>query len=452
MLHTQNIRKPAVAGTFYPDNAKILKSEIGLFLDNAVKVVNDSPMIIAPHAGYVFSAPVAASAYKSIKKDVSKVILLGPSHYKFFHGLSIPSQDIYETPLGEVPVNRDVVSKLQKYEFVNSYDDAHDKEHCLEVQIPFLQEVLEDFSIIPIIISKLDDVDKVAEAINEVVDEDTVIVVSSDLSHYMDHDSAVEEDRDTVSKILNGKYGVDLDACGSEPIKVAMSIAEKRGYEPQLLDLRNSFETAPQYGSVDRVVGYAAIAYLEDSEKQNGGISNVQKGYLLKIAREALVAGVKNENLVYPTEVEERLKEITGCFVTLKKQGNLRGCIGYIEGVSPLFKAVMDNAVSSAMRDYRFPNVSEDEIEDISIEVSVLTQPQKIIYTDIDDLLEKIIPNEDGIILTYNGKRSTFLPQVWEDIPDKVKFLEHLSRKAGLSIEDWKKADYQKYQAIHFEE
>lgn len=452
MSHTLNIRKPAVAGTFYPDDSKILKNEIGLYLDNAVAFIENSPMVIVPHAGYVFSAPVAASSYKSLKKDISKVILIGPSHYKFFKGLSVPVENAYETPLGIVPVDIESVEKLKSKSFVNSYDDAHDKEHCLEVQIPFLQTIYKVFSIVPIIASKVEDYYAIAKIVLELTDEKTVIVISSDLSHYMDNDNAKKEDRETINNILAGGIEDNLDACGAEPIKIAMAIAEIMDYKAKLLDMRNSFETAPRYGSKDRVVGYAAIAYLSDLNNKDDLFTENEKNILLKIARESLTASVKQESYSLPSIDSDKLNEVTGCFVTLRKGKSLRGCIGYIEGVSPLYKAIADNAVNAALKDYRFPPVEEKELPEISIEISVLTKPKVFSYNDEDDLLNQITIGVDGIILDYQGHRSTFLPQVWDEIPDKVMFLEHLSRKAGLGIDDWKKASYRKYQAIHFEE
>lgn len=452
MSHTLNIRKPAVAGTFYSDNPKILKNEIELFLDNAVGVVKDSPMVIVPHAGYVFSAPVAASSFKSIRKNIRRVILIGPSHYKYFKGISVPKENAYETPLGVVKVDSDAITKLKSYNFVNSFSEAHDKEHCLEVQIPFLQTILKEFSIVPIIASKIENYREVADAVLSLVDDSTVIVISSDLSHYMDNDSAHKEDLQTIERIISGNPHCDLDACGSEPIKIAMTIAKIKGYKSQLLDMRNSFETAPRYGSEDRVVGYAAIAYVPDNKEEKEYFTNDEKKFLLKIARDSLVSGVTNQEYDLPDISNEKLRDVTGCFITLRKGNALRGCIGYIEGVSPLYKAIADNAISAALKDYRFPPVAEDELSDISIEISVLTKPESFQYLNTDDLLNKIVPGVDGIILDYQGRRSTFLPQVWEELSDKVQFLEHLSRKAGLGAEDWKKASYRRYQAIHFEE
>lgn len=452
MSHTLNIRKPAVAGTFYSDNPKILKNEIELFLDNAVGVVKDSPMVIVPHAGYVFSAPVAASSFKSIRKNIRRVILIGPSHYKYFKGISVPKENAYETPLGVVKVDSDAITKLKSYNFVNSFSEAHDKEHCLEVQIPFLQTILKEFSIVPIIASKIENYREVADAVLSLVDDSTVIVISSDLSHYMDNDSAHKEDLQTIERIISGNPHCDLDACGAEPIKIAMTIAKIKGYKSQLLDMRNSFETAPRYGSEDRVVGYAAIAYVPDNKEEKEYFTNDEKNVLLKIARDSLVSGVTNQEYDLPDISNEKLRDVTGCFITLRKGNALRGCIGYIEGVSPLYKAIADNAISAALKDYRFPPVTEDELSDISIEISVLTKPESFQYLNTDDLLNKIVPGVDGIILDYQGRRSTFLPQVWEELSDKVQFLEHLSRKAGLGAEDWKKASYRRYQAIHFEE
>jgi uncharacterized protein len=176
------------------------------------------------------------------------------------------------------------------------------------------------------------------------------------------------------------------------------------------------------------------------------------KTFLLKLARQNLEAAVNDRPPVTPDDTPAVTREYRGCFVTLTKKGQLRGCIGYIEGIKPLFEAVMDNAKNAALEDTRFPQVTPSELGDIKVEVSVLTKPQPLDYKDEKDLLSKLVPGEDGIILTSGYHQSTFLPQVWEQLPDKVDFLEHLSLKGGMPIDGWKTAKVKRYRAIHFQE
>ena len=176
------------------------------------------------------------------------------------------------------------------------------------------------------------------------------------------------------------------------------------------------------------------------------------KSFLLKLARESLEASVKKQAPPQPENPPEITKKRQGCFVTLTISGELRGCIGYIEGIKPLYEAVIDNAKNAALSDPRFPSVTPDELSRIRIEVSVLTPPVLLDYKDPQDLLNKLVPNEDGIILQKGFNQSTFLPQVWEQLPDKVQFLEHLSMKGGMPADGWKTATVKRYRAIHFQE
>jgi AmmeMemoRadiSam system protein A len=176
------------------------------------------------------------------------------------------------------------------------------------------------------------------------------------------------------------------------------------------------------------------------------------KALLLKLARQNLEAAVKGQPPVAPSDTPGITRELRGCFVTLTKKGQLRGCIGYIEGIKPLFEAVMDNAKNAALEDPRFPQVRPAELADIKVEVSVLTKPVPLDYKTPEDLLAKLVPGEDGIILTKGYHQSTFLPQVWGQLPDKTEFLEHLSQKGGMPPDGWKTAEVKRYRAVHFEE
>jgi AmmeMemoRadiSam system protein B len=256
------VRQPAVAGQFYPDRTDSLKSEVGLFMANGPKTSSYPVMLISPHAGYVFSGPVAGKGYSTIRKNIKTIIIIGPSHHEWFSGLCITDVDYYQTPLGKVPLNKEIILKLRKSPLVHAVRQADEPEHSLEVQVPFLQEALTSFSIVPIVTGKVDPAEA-ADLICPFVNETTLIVASSDLSHYHSSPEAKAIDAKTIGTILSGNVDGFIDACGETAIRIVMRCAAKLNLSPELLDARNSFETAPQYGSSDRVVGYASIVYLK---------------------------------------------------------------------------------------------------------------------------------------------------------------------------------------------
>jgi len=462
------VRKPAVAGQFYSANPSKLRQEVEGYLAAGKKLGEYPRIIISPHAGYVFSGPVAGIGFATIDPGVKKVILVGPSHHKYFDGVSIPEAEAYETPLGQVKLAFADIKKLRSNPLVHAYPDAHSREHCLEVQLPFLQVILKEFTIIPVITGNVEPA-VVADLLFPLIDKSTLVVISSDFSHYHSNNEARQIDKASIETIVNAREEGPIDACGELPIRVAMHLAKKMGLTPRLLDARNSFETCPEYGSGDRVVGYASIVYMKNggeagavgaSVEKTGGmgapdksmISDSDKTFLLKLAREALERAVKSEKPPSPADIPAACREMCGCFVTLTKAGELRGCIGYLEGIKPLWQAVIDNAKNAALNDPRFPAVAPQELQDIKVEVSVLTKPEPFEYKDPADLLSKLESGRDGLILSVGYRQSTFLPQVWDQLPDKVEFLEHLSRKAGLPKDAWKEASYKRYFAIHFEE
>jgi hypothetical protein len=465
------VRPAAVAGQFYAGNSTRLREDVRGFVAKGTMLKEHPRMIISPHAGYVFSGPVAGIGYATIDRAVKKVILLGPSHRKYFTGISIPAVDAYATPLGSVPLHKKDVARLRAGSMAHAYPDAHAQEHCLEVQLPFLQTLLSDFTIVPIIVGDNKDPASIADLIYPLIDAKTLVVVSSDFSHYHTSDDAKIIDKQSIETIMNSDAKGLLDACGETPIRIAMHLADKMSLKPVLLDARNSSETAPpQYADPSRVVGYASIVYVRKNGTPAGDAaaaeqksasphqppaadySDADKQWMIVLARNALDRAVHGDGPPVPEHIPETTKELCGCFVTLKKNGDLRGCIGYIEGIKPLYQAIIDNARNAALSDPRFSPVVPDELTDIRVEISVLTRPEPFDYRDPDDLLKKIRPGIDGIILKKGFNQSTFLPQVWDQLPDKITFLEHLAMKARLGRDDWKDAQYKKYQAIHFEE
>lgn len=255
------VRAPAVAGTFYPADPKQLRTMVDGFLAAVQSTDGVRPKaLIAPHAGYIYSGPVAASAYARLKPwrdQITRVVLLGPSHRVGFEGLALSSADYYNTPLGRVPLDRDAGRLLVGLPQVRVHDAAHAQEHSLEVHLPFLQELLNDFTLVPLVVG-----DATAVEVGEVLERlwdgpETLIVISSDLSHYHDYAMAQLRDRTTSQAIETLRYediGYE-DACGRNPVSGLLYVARERGLRARLLDLRNSGDTA---GSRDRVVGYGA--------------------------------------------------------------------------------------------------------------------------------------------------------------------------------------------------
>lgn len=259
-----SVRPAAVAGAFYPGNVRVLRSDIdGMLADAAVAVMQPKALIV-PHAGYVYSGPVAASAYAALRKSaavIRRVVIFGPAHRVWVAGLAASSASLFETPLGSVPVDRAAVATVADLPQVEIDDAAHAAEHSLEVQLPFLQAVLDDFAIVPFVVGGA-----TGRQVAEVMEllwggPETLIVVSSDLSHYLSYAEARQIDRATADSILARRsLGHHEQACGATPINGLMEVARRKQLEPTLLDLRNSGDTA---GDKSRVVGYAAFAFTE---------------------------------------------------------------------------------------------------------------------------------------------------------------------------------------------
>lgn len=258
-----NIRKPAVSGMFYPDDANELHHLVSGFIDQANADDTVPKAIIAPHAGYIYSGPIAASAYARIIKardTITRVILLGPAHRVGFYGLAMSQADSFLTPLGEVTIDKQAQSRIADLPQVKFMDEAHAMEHSLEVQLPFLQEILGEFTLVPLVVG-----DSNPEQVAEVLDslwggDETLIVISSDLSHYHDYQTAQRMDRatsDAIEHLSPEKIGFD-DACGRNPVNGLLTVAKRRGLHATTIDLRNSGDTA---GPRDQVVGYGAYIF-----------------------------------------------------------------------------------------------------------------------------------------------------------------------------------------------
>jgi hypothetical protein len=378
--------------------------------------------------------------------------------------VSIPDYTHFETPLGEVKVSDAAESVKKGSKLISAIDLIEEKEHSLEIQLPFLQETLgPGFELIPMIVGDLSKGDRtsLAETVSKVLDDGTLLVASTDLSHYYDYDTASSMDSECIDAITSldiaGAEGCEM--CGMNPVLILLTLAAKNGWNAHLLKYANSGDIT---GDTSGVVGYAAIAFYAGKKEEkktgkkapSGDLNNTEKKYLLGLARETIENYIKTGEITEPHTENQKLKEMRGTFVTLEKKGQLRGCIGHIVAVQPLCLDVRDNAISAATEDPRFRLVVEEELDLIEIEISVLTAPEELKTKSAKETLEKIRPGVDGIILEYKGRGATYLPQVWEQLPKKEQFLESLCMKAGLSPGDWKEkgAKISRYQVQAFKE
>jgi AmmeMemoRadiSam system protein B/AmmeMemoRadiSam system protein A len=436
----QTIRPPAVAGQFYPQNPEMLERIIRTLFKDASGPEIDRKIrgLISPHAGYIYSGIVAASGYKQIDPSLKTVILIGPSHRFPLDKASIPSVTAYRTPLGDVRLAQ-LAFKLRELSVFESIPEAHIREHSLEVQIPFLQVMLKDFEIVPILINE-GDPRALAETLVPYIDDNTLIVASTDLSHYYPYETAVSKDQFCIDAITNVDFTKmpRCEACGKHAVMTLMHIAQIKNWDARLIDYKNSGDTG---GNKDNVVGYASIAFIdkkEESKKMKESLSIKDKKALLRFARSTIEARLMQSVTVERPQASPILEQNRGCFVTLHKRGQLRGCIGTIEPVSPLIECVEKNAQNAAFQDPRFPPLSSEELSELDIEISVLSVPKRLVFKDGDDLKKQLQPNVHGVILYRGLHRSTFLPQVWEQLPDKEEFLGHLCLKGGMPANAWK--------------
>ncbi|MFH1673890.1 MAG: AmmeMemoRadiSam system protein B [Pseudomonadota bacterium] len=452
---TKPVRLPAVAGSFYPSDEKELRTMVQTYLRQAggVRVKGKIHGLVAPHAGYIYSGIVAAAGYKQINPALSTVIIIAPSHRIAFQGASIPDVSAYRTPLGDVPLAK-AVTELRKQPGITSLARAHTAEHSLEVQLPFLQEVLERFDLIPLVVGDVDP-QSLADTLLPYINKNTLVVASTDLSHYYPYKKAVSMDSICTKAISSLDFDAmrKCEACGKLPVLTLMHIARAKGWNGVMIDYKNSGDTG---GLKNRVVGYAGIAFtggLNMTVNQN--LPSAERKFLLKLARSVIAARLKGEQFtINPDEVPEALQEQRGCFVTLHIGESLRGCIGTLLPVDPLYESIHKNALNAAFRDPRFPPLTLNELDKVHLEISVLTVPETISFTDGEDLKRQLKPNVHGVILSQGGRSSTFLPQVWEQLPDKEEFLEHLCLKGWMSGTCWKdpKTKVEVYEAEVFAE
>jgi AmmeMemoRadiSam system protein B/AmmeMemoRadiSam system protein A len=448
---SEEIRKAAVAGSFYTSNNEALEEEIDGLLAKSkeASLPGKTRVLIVPHAGLQYSGGIAAAGFAQLhEKDYERVILLGSSHTANFKYIAVDDQKYWETPLGKVEVDEGLVDTLANGTSIRIDRGVHESEHSLEMELIFLQRVLTDFKIVPIVTGQLDKehIGLLAQKLAYNFDDETLLVVSSDLSHYPNYETANAVDNQLINSILTGRRDVfdekisevknkgyqnlATSACGQDAIRVALEISNLLAIDKfEKIEYGNSGDFTD---NKDRVVGYASISgYSEKLASYLPRLDDTAQREALEIAREALESYLSAGKMPDVKPRSDVLNQPLGVFVTLMKNGNLRGCIGEFEPVRPLYEVIQDTAISGATKDRRFAPVLYNELQDIEIELSVMTPRKKL------DSWQQIRLGRDGVVIQKSTKAGTFLPQVARDNNWGLEeFLGHLcSQKAGLPTE-----------------
>ncbi|MDP2938041.1 MAG: AmmeMemoRadiSam system protein B [Candidatus Omnitrophota bacterium] len=466
LSYAQEVKEPNVAGSFYPDSPQELSQMLDNFIDSANPQAEEGRIfaLISPHAGYGFSGGIAALGYKLIKDKPYKIIIvIGPSHYYSFSGVSIYPEGAFRTPLGDLEIDKEFTQRLlYKDKDIFFEPGAFEKEHSVEVQLPFLQKVLSNGSttltistersrsanpkIVPIVMGDctLATCQKLADLLKEAIGnrQDVLVVASTDMYHGYDYEESEIVDNLTLSYLknmdaqglYNGLREGKLQLCGGFPVVSTLILAKELGHNKlKVLQHTNSSEVTGKKIKGIWTVGYASC--LIDQEKgEISMLSKEQRKKLLAIARNSIQTYLKIGKKLELTETDPILLKEMGAFVTLHKHGELRGCIGNLIGQQPLYLTVRDMAVEAAVDDPRFPPLILSELKDIEIELSVLSPLKRIESAD------EIKMGIHGVLLRHGFNSGVFLPQVATETGwSKEEFLSNLcSHKAGLPALAWK--------------
>jgi AmmeMemoRadiSam system protein B/AmmeMemoRadiSam system protein A len=482
---SQGIRRPVWSGQFYDSDKEVLSRTLDRYLSApgpGVPVPGRVRALIVPHAGYIYSGKTAAAAYRLVQgTDVDTVVILGPSHRVGFEGCSIYPRGGFETPLGVAEVDARLAQELIRASGFSFIPEAHAEEHSLEVQVPFIQKTLPRAKIVPVVmgIPSEETVRTLAGALARVLkDQKALVIASTDMSHFLRKSEANALDKNTIALVTELKTNVLLRKierdenilCGGAAVVAALLYAQKLGEtKVAILDYADSADAG---GAEDRVVGYFAAAVTTTEKSPGGGrlgallagagmltarasspqavfsLSAEEKKELLRLARQAVELYVRERKVMTYETAAPNLKAARGAFVTLRRRGDLRGCIGFIEAAYPLYLAVLQCAIYAATEDARFDPVSADELKGLDYEISVLTPLQKI------DNPGQVQVGKHGLVIAQGGRRGLLLPQVpVENNWDREEFLAQACLKAGLPPEAWKKgAEIFVFEAIVFDE
>lgn len=469
-----------LAGRWYSNNPEELTKTLKDFLA-AVPEQKTSGNVIAliqPHAGYSYSGAVAAYGIKALNTQVKRVVILGPSHTAGIRDvITIPTATHIATVLGEIPIDQEFADKLRQHSFCKFIPRAHITEHSVDIQLPLLQMVLKDFKIVPVVVGQLSDssVSEIAAALMPLLDKNTIIIASSDFTHYgkdygytpfpQDGQTAknlTALDQEAINAITKREYKqfseyldrTEATICGQAPIKLLLKMLP-----PDSKGELIKYDTSGRMtGDFERSVSYASIVFSgswqtpADSGPDDtaAALTDAEKSALLALAGKVISEQLNGNKTPSPekllADISPGLNENRGVFVTLRCNGKLRGCIGEILPSRPLYQAVAAQALNAAFKDWRFSPVTDDELEELEIEISVLTPPQTV------DSYRDIVVGRDGVILLKAGCTAVFLPQVApEQGWSRDEMLDNLALKAGLSANAWRDgAKFKTFQANIF--
>lgn len=465
----QNVREPAVAGQFYPAEAKELTKQVDDFLAQAAVEKSTEAILglIVPHAGYVYSGQAAAYGFKQLEgESVETVILIGNSHRAYFEGAAVYDEGYFKTPLGEVEVDSDLAQKIiTENKKIKADKSVHALEHSLEVEIPFLQRTLKDFKILPILLggNNKDDLRILSQAISKnIVGKNVLVIASSDMSHYPPYEQAIYADKKTYEAILSGQIEKLEDTiaqlkkenitntqtflCGQGAVEVLMMVMENlEAKKIKLLKYANSGDTAEDKSAV---VGYSAIGFY--GEHRGSLLNREEQRRLLEIARQSVETYIKEGKVLTFSETDPVLNQKLGAFITLRKHGQLRGCIGRFtppetgqasNNNPSLYQVVAEMAIAAATQDIRFSPVQVNELSELEYEVSILS-PMK----EINDW-HQIKLGKHGVQIKKDSRSGVFLPQVATETGwDFETFMGELcSQKVGLSWNCWQDKETELY-------
>lgn len=424
------------AGTFFPAEADALAAAVDEHLQAAAKAAPAGAAapraIVSPHAGYVYSGSLAGLAFGAVTETPARVVIISPSHRHWFSGLAFPSQEVFSTPLGPLDIDRDACAALSEAGLAHEEDAAHDAEHGIETQLPFIRRLWPEARIVPLVCGAVP-AGQVAEAIDLLAGPETLVVLSSDLSHFLTQAQARKKDAETAHLLETGAAeGLTPEhACGAKGLQGWLLSRAGQGCKALRLGMGDSGETT---GEADRVVGYGAWAFYPiDSAMLNGGL----QADLLARARDTIagrLAGLRGtDSAGAPAPLQTR----AASFVTLTQGGDLRGCIGSVSAHRALAADVAENAIAAAFRDPRFMPVTASQLPGLRIKLAVLSKAEDMSVASETDALARIEPGRDGLILSSAGRRGLFLPAVWDSLPEPRAFLDGLKRKAGLPRDHW---------------
>ena len=430
------IHPAVVAGTFYPADPGRLARTVDDLIDAAPKIGAPPPKaVVLPHAGYRFSGAAAASAAASLIPGPSRVIILGPSHRHAFKGIALPAADALQTPLGTIPLDAETTGQLLQHPDVNIVPEAFAAEHSIEVELPFLQRRLGDFRVVPLVVG-----DIARTRLTEIVDtvwggDETLIVVSTDLTHFLNAAQAEATDSKTAIAVERAEpRTIDAHhACGHRPLAAFLRCAAARGMRITRTALTHSGHATKDH---DRVVGYGAwVAHAPEKAR----LSDDHRSRALHLARQALQSRAARGKIpsIHLPSFPVPMQGQAAAFVTLTQQGRLRGCIGSLKAHSAMASDILSNAIKAGFEDPRFAPVTQDDLKTCQIEIALLSRPAPMEFRDQDDLLAQLVPGRDGLILESNSHRGTFLPKVWDSLQKSDEFLAGLKVKSGLSRDHW---------------